>query len=93
MAKTNEIEPVKLAELKELAASYQIDLNIRGMNTYKEVHVSRGRMKQYPWRKFILRLKAAGFTLIEGQGQWYNALSKSGKRWQAGLFGDFTIPA
>jgi hypothetical protein len=93
MAEKESAIPVKLAELHVLSAKYQIALNIRGMGSYKEVNVSRGRMKQYQWRKLILRLKAAGFEYIEGQGQWFGTLNKSGKKWQTGPYRDILIPA
>lgn len=93
MAEKGLITPIKLAELEMLDAEYQIDLDIRGMGTYREVHVSRGRMKEYQWRKLILRLKAAGFEYIEGQGQWFGVLDKSGKKWETGPHRDILIPA
>ncbi len=94
MAEKEPVMPVKLAELRALADKYEIGLNIRGMGSYKEVHASRGRMKEYQWRKMILRLKAAGFVLIEGQGEWYGVLNRSGKKWGTGPFHEtFIIPA
>lgn len=90
------IMPVKLLELQTLAEKYQIYLNIRDMggdDGYKEVHISRAGMKAYPWRKFIPRLKAAGFVLIAGQGQWFGVLDKSGKKWETGLNRETLIPA
>ncbi len=94
MAKKEAITPVKLVELQALSDKYQITLNIRGMGNYKEVKVLRGRLKEYPWRKLILRLKAAGFVYIEGQGEWFGVLNRSGKKWGTGPFHEtFIIPA
>ncbi len=94
MAKEKEvIVPVKLAELQALADKYQITLNIRGMGNYKEVKVIRGRLKAYPWRKLILRLKATGFVYIEGQGEWFGMLNKTKKKWLLGRFREDSIPA
>ncbi len=84
MVEKETVMPVKLAELQALADKYEIGLNIRGMREYKEVKVTRGRMKEYQWRKLILRLKAAGFEYIEGQGEWYGILNRSGKKWKIG---------
>ena len=93
MAEKEPVTPVKLAELQALADKYEIRLNIRGMGGYKEVKVSQGRMKQYQWRKLILRLKAVGFVYIEGQGEWFGVLNKSGKKWKIGPYRDILIPA
>jgi len=87
------VTPVKLAELQVLDDKYEIRLNIRGMGGYKEVKVSRGRVKEYQWRKLILRLKAAGFEYIEGQGEWFGVLNRSGKKWEIGPDRDTLIPA
>jgi len=93
MAKEKSIMPVKLAELQNLAEKYQIYLDIRDMGGYKEVHVSRVGMKAYLWRKFTPRLKASGFVVIAGQGQWFGVLDKSGENWETGPYRETLIPA
>ena len=93
MGERKTVTPVKLVELQVLDDKDEIRLDIRGMGKYKEVKVSRGRMKEYQWRKLILRLKATGFEYIEGQGEWFGVLNRSGKEWETGPYRDILIPA
>lgn len=89
MTKKQMISPVKLKELRTLANEYKICLTIRSMDGYKEVHVTRGNLKEYQWRKLILRLKAAGFML--SAGEWFGVLKKG--KWMVGPFKEDSIPA
>lgn len=89
MAERKTVAPVKLRKLQTLANEHKIHLKMRNMGGYKEVHVTRGNLKEYQWRKLIQRLKAAGFEL--SVGEWYCPL-KNGK-WLTGPYGENPISA